>query len=196
MRKPPAVSTVGGLRMCACVVGSGISGISSKSVSACGKTVGGMGEKWPKIDHIPPHFYFGAHIPPHFSGSRCSFPTVFRLPAPFSARRCFGAPGIEFFLGLYDKKCASLLCALCFLSSEGVATRICRGGEVLHATSFCQTFPQVRWTVVGNLNYSQREQAENKSSCDGFICVDRGPMKYLEDQGSKLNLHPLSCESA
>ena len=25
-----------------------------------------MGEKWPKIDHIPPHFYFWAHILSHF----------------------------------------------------------------------------------------------------------------------------------
>ena len=45
-------------------------------MSACRKTVGvyqgqfklrgNMGEKWPKIDHIPPHFYFWAHILSHF----------------------------------------------------------------------------------------------------------------------------------
>ncbi len=34
---------------------------------------------WAKIDHIPPHF----------SAPRCSFPAVFRLPAPSSVRRCF-----------------------------------------------------------------------------------------------------------
>ncbi|KXB51672.1 hypothetical protein HMPREF1861_00093 [Corynebacterium kroppenstedtii] len=31
-----------------------------------GENCGDMGEKWPKIDHIPPHFCFGARIPLHF----------------------------------------------------------------------------------------------------------------------------------
>ena len=40
-----------------------------------------MGEKWPKNDHIPPHFYFGAHIPPPalfgaLSVVSCSFPST------------------------------------------------------------------------------------------------------------------------
>ncbi|ACR18559.1 hypothetical protein ckrop_1839 [Corynebacterium kroppenstedtii DSM 44385] len=47
-----------------------------------------MSEKWPKIDHIPPHFYFGAHIPPHFSapGVDCPQFSVYRLFLP-----CVGA---------------------------------------------------------------------------------------------------------
>ena len=39
-----------------------------------------MGEKWPKIGHIPRHF----------SGSRCSFPAGFHSSDPCSVRRCFG----------------------------------------------------------------------------------------------------------
>ena len=150
-------------------------------MSACRKTVGVYGRKMAENWPYTPTLLFWAHIPPHFWALGVAFPRSFPSTGSLFRASMFRAPEIGFFLGLYDKKCASLLCVLCFLSSEGVATRICRGGEVLHATSFCQTFPQVRWTVVGNLNYSQREQAENKSSCDGFICVDRGPMKYLED---------------
>ena len=48
-----------------------------------------MGEKWPKIDHIAPHFCFGTRIPHALLGSRCSFPSVFRVPVPSSVRRRF-----------------------------------------------------------------------------------------------------------
>ena len=43
-----------------------------------------MGEKWPKIDHIPPHFYFGAHIPPQFWALGVASPqiSVYRFLVP------------------------------------------------------------------------------------------------------------------
>ena len=100
-------------------------GLYDRSVSGCRKTAGAyrgrlgklrgdMGEKWPKIGHIPPHFYFGAHIPPHFSGSRwargvvSSQFSVYRLL--FRASVLLRAPGIVFLLGLYDKRRCGHFC--------------------------------------------------------------------------------------
>ena len=62
---------------------------------------GNMVKKWAKIDHIPPHFYFGRIFPRTFRGCRCSFLqfSVYRLRLP---RVGASRPGIGFFQGLYD----------------------------------------------------------------------------------------------
>ena len=62
-----------------------------------------MGEKWPKIDHIPPQLYFEDAYPPHLGAlgaASHSFPSTGSLvPRVGAAPQELGSS-----LGLYDKR--------------------------------------------------------------------------------------------
>lgn len=95
----PEMSSLAGFIIVCCVGAAlvrrwwGAWGFTTKVCPCTGKLRVNMGEKWPKIAHIPPHFYLRTHIPAHFSGSRCSIPGSFPCTGSLFRASVLRTPG-------------------------------------------------------------------------------------------------------